>query len=129
MKRILAPVENVRSALQSLGINKEKEDWIVDLFECVYAGHCDALVLPDFNFNLYCTLSTEEVLITVFAFWQSVLTYSSHDTDDEQQALGAIRSVYFMAQGLDLTQLANCIELWWEKTAELHGSTALECWA
>ena len=34
MKRILAPVENVRSALYSLGIDEEKADWIIDLFEC-----------------------------------------------------------------------------------------------
>lgn len=123
MMRILAPIENVRSALHSLGINEKKADWIVDLFECVDAGQCDALALPDFHFNLYGTLTQEEVLITVFAFWQSVFTCSPHDSTAEQHALGAIRSVYFMAQGFDLTKLTNCIELWWDKTRDIHNST------
>jgi hypothetical protein len=123
MKRILAPIEDVRSALNSLGINEDKADWIIDLFECVDAGRNDALAMPSFHFNLYATLKPEEVLITVFAFWQSVVTCSDTNSTEEQLALGAIRSVYFMAQGLALTKLVSCIELWWEKTLEIHNTT------
>jgi len=123
MKRILAPVEDVRSALHSLGIDEEKADWIIDLFECVDAGRSDALAMPSFHFNLYATLKQEEVLITVFAFWQSVVTCSEANSSEEQIALGAIRSVYFMAQGFALTKLIACIELWWEQTLEIHNTT------
>jgi len=123
MKRILAPVENVRSALHSLGIDEDKADWIIDLFECVDAGRSDALAMPCFHFNLYATLKQEEVLITVFAFWQSVVTCSDTNSKEEQLALGAIRSVYFMAQGFGLTKLVACIELWWEQTLEIHNTT------
>ena len=123
MKRILAPVENVRSALHSLGINEDKADWIIDLFECVDAGRSEALAMPSFHFNLYATLKQEEVLITVFAFCQSVATCSDVSSNEEQLALGAIRSVYFMAQGLALTKLVACIELWWEQTLDIHNTT------
>ena len=123
MKRILAPVENVRSALHSLGIDEEKADWIIDLFECVDAGRSDALALPNFHFNLYGTLEPEDVMITAFAFWQSVVTCSDTNSTEEQIALGAIRSVYFMAQGFALTKLVACIELWWEKTLDIHNTT------
>lgn len=123
MKRILAPIEDVRLALHSLGIDEDKADWIIDLFECVDAGRNDALAMPSFHFNLYATLKPEEVLITVFAFWQSVVTCSDTNSTEEQLALGAIRSVYFMAQGLALTKLVSCIELWWEKTLEIHNTT------
>ena len=123
MKRILAPVEDVRLALHSLGINEEKADWIIDLFECVDAGRNDALAMPSFHFNLYATLKQEELLITVFAFWQSVVTCSETNSTEEQIALGAIRSVYFMAQGFALTKLVTCIELWWEQTLEIHNTT------
>ncbi|PKH06684.1 hypothetical protein [Moritella sp. Urea-trap-13] len=123
MKRILAPVEDVRLALHSLGINEDKADWIIDLFECVDAGRNDALAMPSFHFNLYATLKQEEVLITVFAFWQSVVTCSETNSTEEQIALGAIRSVYFMAQGFALTKLVACIELWWEQTLEIHNTT------
>ncbi|MGC3834230.1 hypothetical protein ACPSKX_08090 [Moritella viscosa] len=79
--------------------------------------------MPCFHFNLYATLKQEEVLITVFAFWQSVVTCSDTNSKEEQLALGAIRSVYFMAQGFGLTKLVACIELWWEKTLDIHNTT------
>ncbi|QUM85315.1 hypothetical protein [Moritella sp. 28] len=48
---------------------------------------------------------------------------SDTNSKEEQLALGAIRSVYFMAQGFGLTKLVACIELWWEKTLDIHNTT------
>lgn len=118
MKRIFAPIESVRAALHSQGIESDRANWIVDLFECVDVGKYEALALPNFNFNLYSTLTSEEVLITVFSFWHSVAVFSENDSSQKQIAFGAIRSVYFMAQGFGLTKFVGFLEIWWEQNTE-----------
>ena len=129
MKRIFVPVEHMLEALIALNVSCGQADDIISLFEVVDAGEFDALVMPDLSFNVRNQLSREDVLITLFAFWQCVVGNTCSQSEYELHALGAIRSLYFVAINLGHNNLATYIAVWWQQTAELHGSQSLELWA
>ena len=129
MKRISVPISNMVEALTVLNVNCDQADDIISLFEVVDEGNYDAVVMPVLSFNTSNQLSRKDVLITLFAFWYCVVGNTDSRSDYEVQAFGAIRSLYFVAVNFGYNDLAAYITTWWEQTADLHGSLALELWA
>jgi len=129
MKRIFVPLSNMIQALTTLNVNCDQAEDIISLFEVVDAGNYDAVVMPVLSFNANNQLSRKDVLITLFAFWYCVVGCTESCSDYEVQAFGAIRSLYFVAVNFGYNDLSAYITTWWEQTAELHGSHALELWA
>ena len=130
MKRISVPVPHMQLALESLGVQPPLVDEILISFDVIDCGEFDELVMSEVPFNGYQTdLTVLEVITTLFAFWQCAFARAESGSNQEAQAIGAIRSVYFTALNLGAGALVACISVWWEQTAELHGSIALECWS
>ena len=129
MKRISVPLSNMIQALTTLNVNCDQADDIISLFEVVDAGNYDAVVMPVLSFNANNQLSRKDVLITLFAFWYCVAGCTDSRSDYETEAFGAIRSLYFVSVNFGYNDLSAYITTWWEQTAELHGSHALELWA
>ena len=127
MKRISVPVESMTESLASFGLSDEKANDIVMLFEVVDAGEYDALVMPDLSFN-DSHLSREEVLITLSAFWVSVIGNTDSFSEQELQGLGALRSLFFVAVNFGYQGLAACIATYWENTSPLHKTESVELW-
>lgn len=130
MKRISVPVHHMQLALESLGLHARLTDDILASFDVVDAGEYDELVMSEVPFNGYqVDFTVLEIITALFAFWQCAFAQAEPGSNQEAQAIGAIRSVYFTALNLGAGSLVSCISVWWEKTTELHGSTALECWS
>jgi hypothetical protein len=127
MKRISVPVESMTESLASFGLSDEKANDIVMLFEVVDAGEYDALVMPALSFN-DSHLSREEVLITLSAFWVSVIGNTDSFSEQELQGLGALRSLFFVAVNFGYQSLATCIATYWEHTSPLHKTESVELW-
>ncbi|SQD80424.1 hypothetical protein [Moritella yayanosii] len=127
MKRISVPVESMIESLTSFGLSAEKYNDIMGLFEIVDAGDHDALVMPALSFN-DSHLSREEVLITLSAFWVTVIGNTDSFSEQELQGLGALRSLYFVAVNFGYQGLAACIAKYWESTSPLHKTESVELW-
>jgi hypothetical protein len=130
MKRISVPIQHMEMALESMGVKPDLVNDIIGSFDVIDAGKYNELVMSEVPFSGYTSEFTmAEILTTMAAFWQCVLIRAETGSNQEIQATGAIRAVYFMSLNLGIGGLVACISVWWEKTAEIHGSTALECWA
>lgn len=129
MKRISVPVDCMMESLTDFNVSCEQANDIIALFEVVDFGDFDALVMPALSFNHSRQLSRKEVLITLSAFWISVVANTKSYTEQELHGLGALRSLYFVAANLGYQDLAVWIAKFWEEISPLHGSEALELWA
>lgn len=130
MKRISVPDYKMKMALESLGVNPLFADDILSSFDVIDAGKHDEIVMSEVPFNGYQSGGAViEVITTLTAFWQCAFAQAESGSEQEAQAIGAIRAMYFTALNLGACTLVSCIAVWWEKTTELHGSTALECWS
>ena len=127
MKRISVPVESMIESLTSFGLSAEKANDIIGLFEIIDAGDHDALVMPALSFN-DSHLSREEVLITLSAFWVTVIGNTDSFSEQELQGLGALRSLYFVAVNFGYQGIAACIATYWENTSPLHKTESVELW-
>ena len=127
MKRISVPVDRMIESLTDFGLSAEKTNDVIGLFEIVDAGDYDALVMPALSFN-DSHLSREEVLITLSAFWVRVFADARNFSMQELQALGALRSLYFVAVNFGYQDLAVWIAKYWEETSAIHGSESVELW-
>ena len=128
MRRISVPVDSILETLTDFGLSAERAHDIIALFEVIDAGDIDVLVMPPFPFN-YSQLPRKVVLITLSAFWICVISNTKSASEQELQALGALRSLYFVAVNLGNQDLAEWIAKYWEETSPLHGCEALECWS
>lgn len=126
MKRISVPVDCMIESLADFNVSGEQAKDIVSLFEVV---DFEALVMPALSFNHSNQLSCKEVLITLSAFWISVVSNTKSHSEHELHGLGALRSLYFVAANLGYQDLAVWIAKFWEEISPLHGSKALELWA
>ena len=129
MKRISVPINAMFDTLVSLNVSLGQIDDIISLFEVVDAGHHDVLVMPALALNTDNSMSPQDVLITLFSFWSCAVSRADLGSAREQQGLGAIRSLYFVAENLGHTNIAAYIAVWWKNTVDLHGSASLELWA
>ncbi|CAM2863120.1 hypothetical protein MOVI109754_05265 [Moritella viscosa] len=127
MKRISVPIKEMISALQDFGVSDERANDIAALFEVVDAGDYDALVMPALAFN-HSQLPRKTVLITLSSFWVCVVGNTNSFSEQELQALGALRSLYFVAVNLGYQDLAACIAKYWEDTSPLHKTESVELW-
>jgi len=127
MKRISVPIKEMISALQDFGVSDERANDIAALFEVVDAGDYDALVMPALAFN-HSQLPRKTVLITLSSFWVCVVGNTNSFSEQELQALGALRSLYFVAVNLGYQGVADCIAQYWERTHPLHFSKSVELW-
>ncbi|MGR6779672.1 hypothetical protein ACU5B6_08585 [Moritella viscosa] len=127
MKRISVPIEEMISALQDFGVSDERANDIAALFEVVDAGDYDALVMPALAFN-HSQLPRKTVLITLSSFWVCVVGNTNSFSEQELQALDALRSLYFVAVNLGYQGVADCIAQYWERTHPLHFSKSVELW-
>ena len=128
MKRISVPIDSMIKSLTDLNVSTEQASDIIALFEVVDAGELDVLVMPVLSFNHTRQLSRKEVLITLAAFWISVIGNTDSYSESELHGLGALRSLYFVATNLGYQDLAVWIAKYWEETSPLHGSESLELW-
>ncbi|GIC79477.1 hypothetical protein [Moritella sp. F3] len=128
MKRISVPIDCMIKSLTDLNVSTDQANDIIALFEVVDAGDFDVLVMPVLSFNHTRQLSRKEVLITLSAFWISVIGHTDSYSESELQGLGALRSLYFVAINLGYQDLAVWIAKYWEETCPLHGSESLELW-
>ena len=132
MKRISVPIENMTETLMTLNISRDHAEDIVRLFEVVDMGRSDELALPVMPFN-DCgrhNLTRKDMLITLFSFWRCVSCKEESDSELLQQALGAIRALFFVAENFGYQNLSTRIEEWWHSTVEPRGSESvtLEQW-
>ena len=127
MKRISVPVDRMVESLTDFGLSPEKNNDIVMLFEVIDAGDHDALVMPALSFN-DSHFSHEEVLITLSAFWVTVIGNTDSFSEQELQGLGALRSLYFVAVNLGYENIATWIAKYWEETSPLHQTESVELW-
>ena len=128
MKRISVPIDCMIKTLTDLNVRAEQANDIIALFEVVDAGDVDVLVMPVLSFNHSRQLSRKEVLITLSAFWISVIGNTDSYSESELHGLGALRSLYFVAINFGYQDLSVWIAKYWEETSPLHGSESVELW-
>jgi hypothetical protein len=69
-------------------------------------------------------ISPEKMLLGWVAFWMCVYNGSENNSFIEQQALGAIRAIFFISRH-DSEIVPAAISVWWEQTNLLHHCESL----
>lgn len=73
-------------------------------------------------------LSQQKLILGWVAFWMCVFNGSENGSFIEQQALGAIRGLFFASAAADLV-IPNEIQSWWHETVDIHHQPTLGVWA
>ncbi|MEI8594011.1 hypothetical protein [Photobacterium sp. Hal280] len=74
------------------------------------------------------TLEYQKVILGWVAFWQCVFNGTENGCFLEQQALGAIRGLFFASAAADLI-IPSSIQTSWHETVDIHHQPTLGEWA
>ncbi len=69
-------------------------------------------------------LSLEDFITAWWVYW--VVVFNQSTGDMHQQAIGAIRSLFFISSAIRSTSVTTTIQVWWRDCECVHGYATLE---
>ena len=123
--------KDLEFGLRSEGFTTRKIEQFLRVFNAVQSSQGEMLELDSTRAMLVNVNGTEQGLyledfITAWWVYWVVVFNQSNDSATHNQALGAIRALFFVSACVRSTALHSTMQMWWRDCEPLHGFPTLE---
>ncbi|MDX1300920.1 hypothetical protein [Photobacterium sp.] len=128
---IMVTSDDLYAALSDVGMRSESKDIFVNIFNYIEDMTGEWFALDTVRAQSIhvahdpVLLAVDEIYAGWFAFWMCVFNSSDHGSELEAQAMGSIRSLFFVAAHNRQITVPSAIETWWLQTADIHRNHSL----